>query len=401
MVPTSVEDIQKMIRDQVQENVHLDYKDSRAIHDGAREAITKDVSAFANSDGGVIVYGVREEDRLPKELDEGVSITPCSREWIEAAVLSGIKPRIEGVRIYPIPRSETHSLYVVDVPKSYRGPHQASDLRYYKRHNFKSVPMQDYEIADLRLRQRHVPSLVLFETVAYHNAFAVFDISNVGDRPAVDVRFEFSPEIPWPDQDRMPQPLKRGIQRLAPRQRLRFRYFAFHQIFGAGSELPRQFSVRISYVHPEIGVRVADEWFVDFDSLVDSMIVRSEAEEQLKDLNEGVKKLTLQLEKVQRALEPIEELIGSTGLRLSFASIRDLGRVLREGKDPAALDPTNCRPSAFREVLGVDHDLAFALYQAFRRGNDLDRIKEIPGVTNELIVRMQRHFNVGLPGPEE
>jgi hypothetical protein len=52
-VPRSIADIEKMILDQVQENIHLDYKESRAIRKNARDDIAKDVSSFANSDGGV------------------------------------------------------------------------------------------------------------------------------------------------------------------------------------------------------------------------------------------------------------------------------------------------------------------------------------------------------------
>lgn len=64
MFPKSKADIEKMIRDQVQENIHLDYKDSRAIRKNARDDIAKDVSAFANSDGGVLILWRRGERPL-------------------------------------------------------------------------------------------------------------------------------------------------------------------------------------------------------------------------------------------------------------------------------------------------------------------------------------------------
>lgn len=50
-------DIQMLIVDEIEENLHLDYKDGRALckDDKKRMEITKDISAFANSDGGIIV----------------------------------------------------------------------------------------------------------------------------------------------------------------------------------------------------------------------------------------------------------------------------------------------------------------------------------------------------------
>jgi predicted HTH transcriptional regulator len=54
-LPTTRIDLENLIKNQVQESLHLDYKDSRAISDKLRHEIAKDVSAFANADGGVII----------------------------------------------------------------------------------------------------------------------------------------------------------------------------------------------------------------------------------------------------------------------------------------------------------------------------------------------------------
>src|SRR5207248_2128170 len=119
VIPTTVTELDRMIRDKVQENIHLDYKDSRAINNGARDEIAKDVSAFANSDGGVLIYGVQEKGHLPLTIDQGVDDSEISREWIESAIMMGINPRVEDVRILPIPKSPGRSLYVIEVQKSF------------------------------------------------------------------------------------------------------------------------------------------------------------------------------------------------------------------------------------------------------------------------------------------
>ena len=130
--PTSILEINQMIRDRVQENVHLDYKASKAIVPSSRDDISKDVSAFANSDGGVLVYGVEEDKttHLPVRIDDGVDDVICSREWIENTITSRITPKVNDVRVLPLPVATGRSLYVVTVPRSDRGPHQASDKRF-------------------------------------------------------------------------------------------------------------------------------------------------------------------------------------------------------------------------------------------------------------------------------
>src|SRR5205823_5737014 len=143
-----------------QESLHLDYKDSRAIDSSKFAEIAKDVSAFANSDGGLIIYGVQEKDHLPIGKDGGIDHNRYSRERLEQVMSSNISPRIDDVRIAQIPLSAAASIYAIKVPKSFRAPHQASDKKYYKRYNFQSLPMEDYEINDVRSRQRVIPPLV-------------------------------------------------------------------------------------------------------------------------------------------------------------------------------------------------------------------------------------------------
>lgn len=60
----SIEIIESLIANEVEENIHLDYKASGALgkKDEKKSEIVKDVSAFANSDGGIIIYGLTEED---------------------------------------------------------------------------------------------------------------------------------------------------------------------------------------------------------------------------------------------------------------------------------------------------------------------------------------------------
>jgi len=147
----TIEDIDSLITTEVEEDIHLDYKAAGALDrkdDKKRTEITKDISAFANSDGGIIVYGVSEEDHKPQEISP-IDGRIYTKEWLEN-VIQQIQPRIEDLKIYPIRINDIgQSIYVVKIPRSSNAPHMARDKRYYKRFNFKSEPMEDYEIKDL------------------------------------------------------------------------------------------------------------------------------------------------------------------------------------------------------------------------------------------------------------
>jgi hypothetical protein len=150
-------DLLELIKLGVQESLELDYKqcDSLQRTDTKKNEISKDVSAFANSAGGVLVYGVEEDGHVPTAIDAGFDPNEISKEWLEQVINSRIQRRIDGVRVNQVAlvtASPGRVAYVVSVPASMRAPHQAADKRFYKRFNFECVPMEEYEIRDVANR---------------------------------------------------------------------------------------------------------------------------------------------------------------------------------------------------------------------------------------------------------
>jgi len=166
--------IRQLIKNQVEESLHLDYKRSDCLSNNERnkKELSKDVSAFANSDGGRIIYGVIEKDHEPIEIDGGIE-ADGKREWIEQVLNSRIYPRIPDVRIFPIALKDSpeKAVFVIEIPIGTTA-HQASDLRYYRRFNFQSVPMYDHEIK-LVMNRFKEPNLQVS-----------FDLGEVKDRTA-------------------------------------------------------------------------------------------------------------------------------------------------------------------------------------------------------------------------
>ena len=165
------EDLESIVAMREKENLNLDYKASAALdfdnrtmfRDGRgnvgakhKEEFTKDVSAMANAEGGTIIYGIEEESGgYPKRVDDGFAGTKTA-DRVEQILLTNIHPRLEGFFVRQIPlvsKGGGASAFALAIPKaSTNAPHQAADLRYYKRHDATSQPMDDYEIRDMMRR---------------------------------------------------------------------------------------------------------------------------------------------------------------------------------------------------------------------------------------------------------
>jgi hypothetical protein len=198
----TLEKLQQLIDDGIKESLILEYKAAGALgrSDGKKREITKDISAIANSAGGVLIYGVsefqqKEKAHLPEKLDP-IDSSEYSKEWLEQ-VISNISPKIEGLIIEPVTiGDDSDRAYVVDVPKSTTA-HQATDWRYYKRHNFLSIPMDDHEIRDV-MNRSIMPNIEVeftFDLVVIgmenHEYLLKIRVVNVGVKAIHNYKLEF------------------------------------------------------------------------------------------------------------------------------------------------------------------------------------------------------------------
>jgi len=140
---TNQEFLESLIINRIEENIHLDYKEKI----GNNAEIAKDISSFANSNGGNIIYGIREVNNKPTEI---IPINqPNLREKFDLIARNGIDPSLD-MRIYPIDVKVDDTegqVFLIYVPKRYPILHQAIKRgKYYKRTEFTSSPMSNFEI---------------------------------------------------------------------------------------------------------------------------------------------------------------------------------------------------------------------------------------------------------------
>lgn len=153
------EDIESLIDNGAEESLNLEFKEARALSkdDKYKAEITKDVSAFANSDGGIIIYGIQEKGHKASHITF-INGNEYTKEWLELIINSGINRRIPNLKIYPIHKDGNieQTIYLVKIPYSIEVPHMNKEKLYYKRFNFQSVKMEEYEVRQLYYRKSKV-----------------------------------------------------------------------------------------------------------------------------------------------------------------------------------------------------------------------------------------------------
>jgi len=160
--------------------------------DSDQGPLAKVISAFANSDGGVIIYGLEakrdNEGRdvvVATKLIKDVELV-CSR--VLELVGQLLQPPVEGIVVQSRNDSIEGGYVLVFVPASDSGPHRARPQReYYRRHGSTSQPMEHYELEET-FGRRKKPKLELYARVARRvgnraegfHALIVIGVKNTG-----------------------------------------------------------------------------------------------------------------------------------------------------------------------------------------------------------------------------
>lgn len=153
------EDLQRLIDNEVEESTILEYKSSFAVQNPKwREELAKDISAMANSNGGTIVFGIKQKDigngnAIAHRLTPILS-SEMTKDKLSQLLSSNIQPIINNLEITYISESQEGGYFIVEIPQSNTAHQNRLTHIYYKRRNATVEAMEDYEIRDIMNRNK-------------------------------------------------------------------------------------------------------------------------------------------------------------------------------------------------------------------------------------------------------
>ena len=165
------QEIKKLVEEKTPERRHLEYK--REINfssDPEKTDLLADVCSFANSGGGIIIYGIEEEkdennknSGLPKNIT-GLKInTDETIRSLNESIRKSIEPALMDVRI-DLRKIDDKTVIVLFVPQSPLFPHRVkfkNKNRFYKR-----ADANRYEIPIEELRKDFLGGAELFKRIS-------------------------------------------------------------------------------------------------------------------------------------------------------------------------------------------------------------------------------------------
>jgi hypothetical protein len=118
----------------------IDYKrDFVGTSEGDKKEFLSDVSSFANTQGGYLVFGMEEVAGLPGRLVGLAGINPDKdRLRLEEMLRDGLRPTISGIEMEFVPLAGGNVTLVMRIPRSWNPPHQVTYqkvFRFYARHS--------------------------------------------------------------------------------------------------------------------------------------------------------------------------------------------------------------------------------------------------------------------------
>lgn len=120
--------LQTLLAAQIPEGKTLDYKQALpglSLHD--RKEFLADVSSFANTAGGLLVYGMKEDKGVPTELCGVGKVNPDEVvNRLEQLAHGSLDPRIPGLATKPIELERGVYAFVMRIPRSWASPHMVT-----------------------------------------------------------------------------------------------------------------------------------------------------------------------------------------------------------------------------------------------------------------------------------
>lgn len=147
------DDLGALIENEILEAKFIDYKIKLNLNtDSEKKEFLADISSFANTIGGYLLIGIKEQKGIPVEIVgfESKDIDSYKLK-IEQIIHNGIQPRINGISLKPIKLENDQYVLVIFIPNSFLSPHMVSIKNLSKFYGRNSAGKFQMDVSEIRM----------------------------------------------------------------------------------------------------------------------------------------------------------------------------------------------------------------------------------------------------------
>jgi len=160
LLTAAQEHLDQLISDRTREGSHIDFKRDLPSqwNESSKHEFLADATAFANSGGGDLIFGIEEDGQAQASALVPQSVANIDQEVrrMQDFLLNLSEPRLPGVQVHPIQvtvgTNAGHAI-VVRIPQSWAGPHRVkTNQHFYIREGLRKRQLDVPEIRSLFVR---------------------------------------------------------------------------------------------------------------------------------------------------------------------------------------------------------------------------------------------------------
>src|SRR5258708_31415923 len=132
MIPENINtitlaNIERLIADRVPEGKTIEYKSALpGGSDGDKKEFLADVSSFANTSGGDLVFGIEENQGIPERVTPlAIADVDLEQRRLDSLIRDGIRPRLTyAIRVIELP--DNKRVLVIRVDRGWTAPYRVT-----------------------------------------------------------------------------------------------------------------------------------------------------------------------------------------------------------------------------------------------------------------------------------
>lgn len=165
----TAEDIGQLISNKVPESITLEYKEQGPdSSDAGKKEFLADLTAMANTNGGLLIFGIKEAKEDGKNAGYPEEVTGIKdprtgdqvnveqlKQFLDSIIRDNLAPRLPGIDYATVQYNPDRLVFIIDVPRSLQAPHMIifkNDSKFFKRTNTGKYQMDVREIREAMLR---------------------------------------------------------------------------------------------------------------------------------------------------------------------------------------------------------------------------------------------------------